>query len=287
VLFPEYTVLEDELILSSRDGPNRGLDYILIPIARDIVDDIASHPNIFNRDRVAVLQDDGRRGIPISGIASIRGEEKQVIVATCSGGVTNGVLMPGAIYSRTGPPSSFQKLYAVKLSGTIELGDSGSAVIDEKTGELYGHIVRGVPGTATAYVVAATEVFDDIRQRIGISDGVHLIPAREPSNNPPATTVSAEVARLIARNKLLFQTNAQSTDLSANPVTPAAAMDFGLDSASRIISGDNTTSTARQPHQTTDHHAMGDWDEAGSQRARSRTPEPGSATQDAPQNRPL
>jgi hypothetical protein len=274
-----HTVLKGKLILNSQDGPNRGLDYVLIPTMRYTVDD--------NRNRVAVLQADGRRDIPISGLASIGGEEKEVIVATASGGATHGVLMPGAIYLRTDPPSSFQKLYAVELSGNIEFGDSGSVVIDEKTGKLYGHIVRGVPGTATAYVVAATEVFDDIRQRIGISDGVHLIPAREPSNNPPATTVSAEVARLIARNKLLFQTNAQSTDLSANPVTPAAAMDFGLDSASRIISGDNTTSTARQPHQTTDHHAMGDWDEAGSQRARSRTPEPGSATQDAPQNRPL
>ena len=48
-------------------------------------------------------------------------------------------------------------------------GDCGSWVFDLKTGDIYGHIVSGFPGTGTAYIVPASQIFQDIRRSLGKS----------------------------------------------------------------------------------------------------------------------
>jgi hypothetical protein len=48
-------------------------------------------------------------------------------------------------------------------------GDCGSWVFDLMTGDIYGHIVSGFPGTGTAYIVPASQIFQDIRRRLGKS----------------------------------------------------------------------------------------------------------------------
>jgi len=49
--------------------------------------------------------------------------------------------------------------------GRIADGDCGAAVVDQKTGAIYGHIVLGSVGTSLAYVVPAVEVIAHIRRR--------------------------------------------------------------------------------------------------------------------------
>ena len=52
-------------------------------------------------------------------------------------------------------------------------GDSGSWVIDAVTGDLYGHIVAGVPETGLAYIVPAVKTFEDIEKCMGPVEFVH------------------------------------------------------------------------------------------------------------------
>jgi hypothetical protein len=84
--------------------------------------------------------------------------------------------MPGAIYHRNPNQSSFQKLFVVRLDTVIVRGDCGADVVDEKTGNLFGHVVRGCHGTQIAYIVSAKDVFEDIQQRVGV---MPVIPSSE------------------------------------------------------------------------------------------------------------
>jgi len=49
--------------------------------------------------------------------------------------------------------------------GRIADGDCGAAVVDQKTGAIYGHIVLGSVGKSFAYVVPAVKVFAHIQSR--------------------------------------------------------------------------------------------------------------------------
>jgi hypothetical protein len=55
-------------------------------------------------------------------------------------------------------------------------GDSGAVVIDAESGNLYGHVVMGCAGTRVAYIVAAVEVFHDIKARLGSELGLAVNP---------------------------------------------------------------------------------------------------------------
>ena len=49
-------------------------------------------------------------------------------------------------------------------------------VINHANGDLYGHIIAGSSGTGTAYVIPATQVFENLEQRLG---GVVSLPTRD------------------------------------------------------------------------------------------------------------
>jgi hypothetical protein len=46
-------------------------------------------------------------------------------------------------------------------------GDSGSWVIDPKTGDLWGHIVAGCPESRVGHMVLARHIFNDITTHLG------------------------------------------------------------------------------------------------------------------------
>ncbi|KAH8764393.1 hypothetical protein F5883DRAFT_558979 [Diaporthe sp. PMI_573] len=58
--------------------------------------------------------------------------------------------------------SGFQDLLTARLSSSIKLGDSGSAVVDATTGCLYGHIILGSAPDTIVYIVPSVNVFTDI-----------------------------------------------------------------------------------------------------------------------------
>ncbi|KAK0725073.1 hypothetical protein B0H67DRAFT_641531 [Lasiosphaeris hirsuta] len=142
--------------VSSKGGSNPGLDYALIP---------TDTPEGANE--VQLHTETGITTLRVKHIASIGNEEKNIIAITSSGGVIRGVLIPGATYFGGANASSLQKIYAIELEGVVVEGDCGAAVIDEKTGDFYGHIVRGCSGTQIAYIVAASDVFEDLCTRFG------------------------------------------------------------------------------------------------------------------------
>jgi hypothetical protein len=53
----------------------------------------------------------------------------------------------------------------VLLTTTVD-GDCGSWVFDRATGDVYGHIVSGFPGTGTAYIVPSVQIFQDIQRKL-------------------------------------------------------------------------------------------------------------------------
>jgi hypothetical protein len=57
-------------------------------------------------------------------------------------------------------------------------GDSGSWVIDAVTGDLYGHVVAGVPETGLAYIIPAYKTLGDIEKCLGSVELVSQNPAQ-------------------------------------------------------------------------------------------------------------
>lgn len=53
----------------------------------------------------------------------------------------------------------------VLLTTTVD-GDCGSWVFDRATGDVYGHIVSGFPGTGIAYIVPSVQIFRDIQRKL-------------------------------------------------------------------------------------------------------------------------
>lgn len=170
----------------SRNGPNPGLDYMLLPLDRIWAPgwDQAYSPN-----EIVVGSGAQQRMLYIEEVASIPTENQGVAIATASGGVIRGVLIPTAVYFRNKSLPHLQKLYPVQLESPIGSGDSGSAVVSETTGQLFGHIVRGAHQSTTAYIVAAVEVFEDIRLRT--SSDVQLVSV---FGGPPSILTAATEA---------------------------------------------------------------------------------------------
>lgn len=140
-------------------GPNAVLDYALHEIKHEHV--------------VALGEDLNRVPVPsptplrISRIGEVGIEEHRVIAITASAGAIRGLLTPSPIlYQRPGT-SRKQKIYQVQLEAASAEGDSGSAVVDEETGCLYGHIILRNPTATTVYITPAVDVFADIRQNLG------------------------------------------------------------------------------------------------------------------------
>ncbi|KAK4444180.1 hypothetical protein QBC34DRAFT_415596 [Podospora aff. communis PSN243] len=150
----EITSLADR----SADGPNPSLDYALVPLG-SVTSALARAKNEVR------FREDDEKPLLVREVAEVKASETRILAVTGVGGPSTGVLIPGATYFRARGHRSFQKLYAVQLDSTrVFEGDCGSVVIGE-AGELYGHIVRGCPGTTLAYMVPATEVFADITAR--------------------------------------------------------------------------------------------------------------------------
>jgi hypothetical protein len=146
------------------------LDYALIALE-----------NVQSRHRINTIFVPAQIGPGPSSVLQVRKvakveslmEERRIVSITGTGGFLRGTLMPGAtVVSRLDqqiPQNRYtqQKLYLLELDGTVAEGDSGAVVVDATSGDLYGHIVSGCPGTRIAYFVAAEQAFEDFNVRFG------------------------------------------------------------------------------------------------------------------------
>jgi hypothetical protein len=98
-----------------------------------------------------------------TGIAP-RARARKVVAYIPSTGKLTGLLSLSSTYTRLPTSFSFEEVYRVQFEGPIANGDCGSQVVDELTGELYGHIVAGCLSTGVAYIMAAHHVFEDMAE---------------------------------------------------------------------------------------------------------------------------
>lgn len=157
-----------KITLTSNDSTQVGLDYALVELGESIKE----HGCIeFERDGV-------ERCLQISQVAEIGLHDVDVVTRTASKGILTGKLSATASYMRLPNSKTFQELFLVQLSDVLIAGDCGAGIIDQNTGEFYGQVVAGTPGSGLAYVVPATQVIRDITERLEL----------EVSLTPPAAT---------------------------------------------------------------------------------------------------
>ncbi|RDW63328.1 hypothetical protein BP6252_10873 [Coleophoma cylindrospora] len=89
-----------------------------------------------------------------------------VLVYTGSAPVRGTILQD---YSLAALPGSriFQRMWVVVLERPVVPGDCGAWVVDAKEKDFYGHIIAGKPGTNTAYIALARDIFRDICNQVG------------------------------------------------------------------------------------------------------------------------
>lgn len=94
-------------------------------------------------------------------IAALPNPGTEVVVVTSDSYLT-GFVLPGNTRVKMHGFYGFQNLLAVRLSSSIKPGDSGSAVLDARTGCLYGHITLGSAPDTIAYMVPSIDTFTEI-----------------------------------------------------------------------------------------------------------------------------
>ncbi|KAM5353124.1 hypothetical protein ACJZ2D_016989 [Fusarium nematophilum] len=118
----------------------------------------------------------------IHGAAPVSREERRIIAVTGLGGIMKGVLIPGTTFLGKANQQQPQKLHIVQLDAVVAEGDSGIAVVDETSGDLYGYMISGCPGTRVAYIVPATDVFEDLGTEL--NGQVSIVSARKMQKSP-------------------------------------------------------------------------------------------------------
>ncbi|PQE14130.1 PNG1- with de-N-glycosylation function (N-glycanase) protein [Rutstroemia sp. NJR-2017a BVV2] len=90
--------------------------------------------------------------------------DTNVLAVTGSTGVMTGRLCGTPTFVQVNARS--QELWTVRLNGQLQLGDSGSLVVDVENGNILGHVISGSPGTGVAYIVPMYQILDDISKRL-------------------------------------------------------------------------------------------------------------------------
>jgi peptide-N4-(N-acetyl-beta-glucosaminyl)asparagine amidase len=155
------TAIQGSLQISSIDGPRPELDYALVSINQSEFDKFGPLFAQFEVNQVM-----GR----LNHIALGKPEENiQVLVATGSGGLTPGELSGTPTYIHVPHAVGIQEVWTVRLSGELEYGDCGSWVIHEVSGDLFGYIIAGSPGSkaGVAYIIPAYQVISELEMRFG------------------------------------------------------------------------------------------------------------------------
>lgn len=83
-------------------------------------------------------------------VAQIPRGETKIKTVTGTRGRLAGVISGVPSYIRLGYSKIFQECFTVTIGGPLSPGDSGSTIIDSRTGQIYGHIMVGSVISRTA-----------------------------------------------------------------------------------------------------------------------------------------
>lgn len=95
------------------------------------------------------------------------GSSEWLILAITSRGTIPGTLCRTPSYVLTPGSKSFCETRFAKFSAPLEEGDSGSWVVHQSFGDVYGHIVAGSPHQGMAIVIPFSIIFADIETLMG------------------------------------------------------------------------------------------------------------------------
>ncbi|TVY92758.1 hypothetical protein LAWI1_G003362 [Lachnellula willkommii] len=147
-------------------APERGLDWALVAIENSNL--MLENISLNNRRFMVNSVYWHNQSLHTSAIYPRRlaREPANVEVLICTGSRDDpleGRLSASPSFQRISGNNVFQELWVVKcIGGTFTAGDGGAWVVCCETGDLYGAITSGYPGTDIAYVTPAVEIFDDI-----------------------------------------------------------------------------------------------------------------------------
>lgn len=135
-----------------------GLDYVLFKLPLDEINMAGNKTAGSDTDASFIVHD----------IADFNDdmESTEVFVVTSRGLISGSIYPDSSMVKFRGSPR-LQRVLMVLLSEDIKKGDSGSVVIDARTGNLYGHVIMGAEEDTVIYIVPATDVFDDLKTRFG------------------------------------------------------------------------------------------------------------------------
>ncbi|TVY19939.1 Cell wall integrity protein scw1 [Lachnellula arida] len=147
-------------------APERGLDWALVAIENSnlMLENISLNNRRFMVNSVYWRN----QSLHTSAIYPRRlaREPANVEVLICAGSRDDpleGRLSASPSFQRISGKNVFQELWVVKcIGGTFTAGDGGAWVVCCESGNLYGAITSGYPGTDIAYVTPAVEIFEDI-----------------------------------------------------------------------------------------------------------------------------
>ncbi|KAK7725599.1 hypothetical protein SLS63_008055 [Diaporthe eres] len=131
------------------------LDYLMIKLPAE-ASVTTQEPN-----QVTIDEASKSRSIQVHDIASARADVTSILAITSRGPIP-GAIVSDSMSFKTGGSSCFQQLLTVLLSKGLREGDSGSAIIDTRTGHFYGHVVLGVDGDCVAYALPSPSIMAKI-----------------------------------------------------------------------------------------------------------------------------
>ncbi|KAK3314589.1 hypothetical protein B0H66DRAFT_315761 [Apodospora peruviana] len=213
---------------------NPALDYALI----NLVDH--EFRNVIQFERYGV-----QRRLPISRTGDVGPHDADIVTCTASKGVVTGRLSATASYMHLPGQRAFQELYLVQLEKELSEGDCGAPIIDQTSGEFYGLIVAGTPGTGFGYVVPATQVFSDISRTL--STTVSLAQTAPPDQKSGISSSTFQVQQSSQASASGHQPEASTTQkLTALHITEFASPRY-LDKLKQISpQSDRPTPTMRR-----------------------------------------
>lgn len=94
-------------------------------------------------------------------------EDAVPILVISSHGAIRGEISSDLTLTKFPGSHKISRVFTAHLSEKIRMGDSGSAVIDAKTGDFYGHVALGTIPGSMVYIVPAADIFADIHSRFG------------------------------------------------------------------------------------------------------------------------
>lgn len=158
---------------SSISGSQLGLDWALIQLSQPTISNIGTNSRSRSLENVVLP----RRVVP-----SLE-NEADIVVVTGYSGIVKGKISLSTTMMRLSQRSKFQEVWTVRLDNTLGRiwrmtftinannqtveGDSGSWVLHAIRGDLYGHVVAGIPGSYIVYIIPAYKVFEDIKRVVG------------------------------------------------------------------------------------------------------------------------